>query len=316
MDMMHSLVLGVAPRAPSNLAFQVTGNGSNRAIVLSWADNSLNETSFTVQRALTVSGPWVDLVSLPAGTTTYTNLIGNTSAAFAYRVFASNVVGDTAVYAAPSTGFPTETMVSGFSNTAIVGILPAAPTNLTATLQTGLRALLTWTDNATDETGFVIEHATDGVNFSVLATVAARNNTGSVSYTNTNLLPGTTYTYRVAAINPAGLSGYSNLATLVVPTPPAAPSPLLATAVRVNTRSGTVTLTWPNVANETGYRIQRSTSPTFSTSVVTTSLGANVTTYTTGTISRTAQYYFRIQAYNAVGASAWVNATPFPIAIP
>jgi predicted phage tail protein len=207
-------------------------------------------------------------------------------------------------------------MLSGFSNTALVGIVPATPTNLTATLQTGLRGLLTWTDNATDETGFVLERATDGVTFSVLAVVAARNNTGSVSYTDPVVLPGITYTYRVAAINPAGMSAYSNLATLVVPAIPAAPSPLLATAVRVNNQSGRVTLTWPNVANETGYRIQRSTSPTFTTSVVTTNLGPDVTSYTTGTISRAAQYYFRIQSFNLSGASAWVNATPFPIRIP
>ena len=46
------------------------------------------------------------------------------------------------------------------------------PTNLTATIKKG-QVNLTWTDNATNETGFVIERSTDGVNFNQIGTAHA-----------------------------------------------------------------------------------------------------------------------------------------------
>jgi len=321
MDMMRPVVVGVTPNAPSLLTATLEGNGNNRGVDLAWVDNSLNETAFTVQRAASLTGPWTDIAVLPANTIFYNDPIGNTNTAYAYRVIASNTVGDTAVYAAPSIGFPNETMVSLPSETVMVGTvpltLPAAPTNLSAAFQTGPQIALTWTDNATNETGFVIERALDGVNFSVLVTVAARNNTGSVSYIDTNVAPGVTYTYRVAAINLAGQSAYSNLASASVPAPPASPAPVLASAVRINNRSARVTLTWTNVANETGYEIQRSTSPDFTANlVIVNNIGADVTTYTTGNLPRFTAFYFRVRAVNGAGVSAWANASPFPILTP
>jgi hypothetical protein len=321
MDMMRPVVVGVTPKAPSSLTAVVAGNGNNRRVDLAWVDNSLNETAFTVQRAASTTGPWLDIAVLPANTLAYSDPIGNTNRAYAYRVIASNTVGDTAVYAAPSIGFPNETMVSDPSNTVMVGTVPAttpaAPTNLSAAFQTGPQIALTWTDNATNETGFVIERALDGVNFSVLVSVGPRNNTGSVSYIDTNVAPGNTYTYRVAAINAAGPSAYSNLASATIPAPPAAPSPVLATAVRINNRSARVTLTWANVANETGYEIQRSTSPDFTANlVIVNNIGADVTTYTTGNLPRFTAFYFRVRAVNGAGVSAWANASPFPILTP
>ncbi len=319
MDMMRPMVVGVTPRAPSNLLGVLSGSGKNKQVALTWADNSLNETAFVVQRAASTTGPWTDIAVLAPNTVRYTDRIGNTNQAYAYRVFASNTVGDTAVYAAPSIGFPTETMVSEFSNAILIGTVPtqkpAAPTNLSALFQAGPQIRLTWTDNATNETGFVIERATDGVTFSTLVTVAARTNTGSVSYTDTSVLASNTYTYRVAAINAAGASAFTNLASATVPAPPAAPSPVLATAVRVN-KSARVTLRWTNVANETGYVIQRSTSADFTANLVTTNVGADVTTYTTGNLSRFTAFYFRVRAVNGAGVSLWVTATPFPIITP
>ena len=152
--------------------------------------------------------------------------------------------------------------------------------------------------------------------FTVLVTVAARTNTGSVSYTDPSVAPGITYTYRVAAVNAAGPSAYSNTAVVTVPQPPAAPSNLAATAA-LKSGKVRVTLTWvDNATNETGFTIQRATNATFTANLVSASVGANTTTYTTGTLARSTPYYFRIQAINGAGQSTWVNATPFPIITP
>ncbi len=319
MDMMRSIVVGVRPIAPTSLVATVIGNGNNRRIDLRWSDNSLNETAFIVQRALSSLGPWENLVVLPANTTTYSDPIGNTNQAFAYRVLAANTVGDTSIYAAPSIGFPTITMESDFSNIVVAGgtqvLPPTAPTNLTAVLQNGPQVLLTWNDTASTETGFLIQRATDGVTFSNLVTVGARNGTGNVSYVDTTVFPGATFTYRVAAVNAGGLSAFSNLTSVAVALPPSAPTQVTAVA-RLQGNNARITLTWLDVANETGYVIQRSTNAAFTANVVTVNVAANVTSYTTGNLARRTPYYFRVRAFNSSGPSTWTAATPFPIITP
>jgi len=329
MDMMRPQVVGVAPKTPSALSAVRSGNGRNRVVNLSWMDNALNETAYTVQRALTGEGPWETIAVLPASTVpsvgvrTHTDPIGNTNSVFFYRVQANNLVGDTWDYSDPNlnegAGFPTLQIDSAFSNTASTGDAPpetpAAPTNLTAALQSGPQVMLTWTDNATNESGFVIERSDNGGVFSVLATVGPKNNTGSVSYADTTVLAGNTYQYRVAAVNAAGLSPYSNTVSIAL-TIPAAPSNLTAGAVRRG-NNAQVTLTWvDNANNETGFTIQWASDAAFTNILMTTTAAVNSTTYTTSNLARNTSYYFRIQAFNTAGTSAWVNATPFPITTP
>jgi len=68
---------------------------------------------------------------------------------------------------------------------------------------------LSWTDNSSNETGFKLQRSTDGVNFSLIATVGAN----VTSYSNTRLTPSTTYYYRVYGYNASGASAFSNLAS-------------------------------------------------------------------------------------------------------
>src|SRR5574341_1154140 len=87
---------------------------------------------------------------------------------------------------------------------------PADPTNLTATAASRTQIDLTWTDNATDETGYEVERSTDGgTTWSPLASLPAN----SQSHADTGLTCGTTYHYRVYATNADGNSGYSNVAS-------------------------------------------------------------------------------------------------------
>lgn len=94
---------------------------------------------------------------------------------------------------------------------------PATPTNLTATAVSSTQINLTWTDNATNETGYYVERRTGTGTYSRIATLA----TNTTSYANTGLAAGTTYTYRVQAYNASAVSGYSNEASATTPTPPA-----------------------------------------------------------------------------------------------
>ena len=114
MDMMHVMSFAIPPNAPTGLAAATVGSGAAKQADLTWTDASSNETGFTVQRADAETGPWTTLTVLPAGSVSYSDLIGNVTSPYYYRVFAVNTVGDT-----ETAGFPTVTRDSGFSNIAL-----------------------------------------------------------------------------------------------------------------------------------------------------------------------------------------------------
>ncbi|MFZ5988091.1 MAG: hypothetical protein ACOYWZ_13335 [Bacillota bacterium] len=205
MDMMHSMVLAIPPKAPSNLVANITDYFFFKRVVITWIVNSINETSFTVQRSVSSTGPWITLATLPAGSNSYVDFVVNITNAYYYRVFASNTVGDTS-----TPGFPTMTVNSDFSNVVKIGQPPAAPINLTARLRTGPQVRLIWWDNALTETGFVVERSDNGGAYTTLATVGPMFLVGIVNYTDRTVKQGNHYSYRIAALNDAGLSAYSN----------------------------------------------------------------------------------------------------------
>lgn len=86
---------------------------------------------------------------------------------------------------------------------------PAAPTALAATPSSTSQINLSWVDNSSNETGFIIERSTtSGSGYAQIATVG-----GNVTnYASTGLTAASTYYYRVKATNSAGDSGYSNVA--------------------------------------------------------------------------------------------------------
>ncbi|HEX2573870.1 MAG TPA: fibronectin type III domain-containing protein [Polyangia bacterium] len=88
---------------------------------------------------------------------------------------------------------------------------PNAPTGLAAA--TGASAgqvNLTWTDNSSAETRYVLERRpTSSTTWRVVGILAAN----TISYTDTGLTSGTSYTYRLAAINTGGSSAFTATAS-------------------------------------------------------------------------------------------------------
>ncbi|OGW41021.1 MAG: hypothetical protein A2Y97_04250 [Nitrospirae bacterium RBG_13_39_12] len=239
MDMMHAQVVGIAPAAPTDLTYTLVGKGNNRHYQLTWNDNSKNETAFVIERRVAGSTgawsiiatvqssqlgvvPFIDTGVGPAtGQRTYNDPIGNTKTLYEYQVYAINVVGDVWDYSDPAFneippggGWPTLTLDSkGGTITAIT-----APTNLTvsAVAKNKKTAIVTlnWTDNAVNETGFLVQRA-DNAGFSlgvVNATVAGDVTTFSQSVTR-----GKTYYYRALAFNDAHQSDWSNTVSVTTP---------------------------------------------------------------------------------------------------
>jgi len=90
MDMMRPVSVAAPPNAPTDLI--TTTLPATDTVQLDWADNSLNETNFVVQRATAEVGPWTDLATLDPNVTTYTDSAIPTGTYF-YQVIAYNMVG-------------------------------------------------------------------------------------------------------------------------------------------------------------------------------------------------------------------------------
>jgi hypothetical protein len=86
---------------------------------------------------------------------------------------------------------------------------PAAPGGLSALAGGHAFIDLAWSDLSTDESAFVVQHSTDGIGWSDIASLAANTE----AFTHTGLSPESTHHYRVRAENGAGSSGYSNTAS-------------------------------------------------------------------------------------------------------
>ncbi len=295
------------PATPTSLTRTLQAGPAGPQVSLTWTDNATTETSFVVQRS-TAGGAFTQIATpgprADTGSVTYVDTTVVPGTAYRYRVAAANA-GGTSPFTAASTSLT-------------VPAVPAAPSSLAAPLQAGQagpQVSLTWTDNATTETAFVVQRSTNAGGFVQIAAPGARSSTGSVTYVDTTVVAGNAYSYRVAAANASGTSAFSNTVSVTLPAQPDAPSPLTATNGANSGTSRSVGLTWTDASsNETGFTVQRATNATFTSGLNTASVAAGVTTLTQTGLTRNRQYWYRIRAINGpVISSVWVNATPFPI---
>jgi len=176
---------------------------------------------------------------------------------------------------------------------------PATPSALGANATGATTVALSWTDNASNETGFKIERKLGSGSYTQVGTVGAN----AVSYNDSGLVASTAYTYRVRANNAAGDSAYSNEATVTTQgSAPSAPSGLGANP----TGATTVALAWTdNASNETGFKIERKLGSGSYAQVGT--VGANVVSYNDSGLAALTAYTYRVRANNAAGDSAYSN---------
>jgi photosystem II stability/assembly factor-like uncharacterized protein/phosphodiesterase/alkaline phosphatase D-like protein len=194
---------------------------------------------------------------------------------------------------------------SGNSNVITVSTVPNAPPATSATSVTTSGFTANWSA-ATGATGYRLDVATD-VAFSSI--VAGYNNLDvgdSITCAVTGQTPGTTYYYRVRALNAGGTSANSNVIT--VSTLPSTPNTPTATTATTITTSG-FTANWNAVAGATGYHLDVATDAAFSSIVAgynDLDAGTAITYAVTG-LNPGTTYYFRVRALNAGGTSANSN---------
>lgn len=166
---------------------------------------------------------------------------------------------------------------------------PNAPTNLTAIVQTTspFNVDLSWTDNSTSETGFMITRKTTLAGEFIALTTTPANTT---TYTDT-VTSGGDYWYRVHATSDVGNSVGSNVAKVTVDYPL---TPAIFQAVAVNK---VITLAWSNeatlISGATGYNIYRKKVIDASFTLIA-SPAISVITHT-DTLTTNGVYHYRIQ---------------------
>ncbi|MGI6209727.1 MAG: multicopper oxidase domain-containing protein [Anaerolineae bacterium] len=228
MDMMHSLVMGVKPVAPSGLTATVLSG--NAGVQLTWTDNSIVETHWLIERANAADGPWV-VVGVPVSETgptkgTTVSYVDSTYSTGTtpvwYRVTAANIIGDTWDYSDPvlnqqpaNAGFPNWSVNSDVV-IASVSAAPGPPAGTTTIVSMtkqrtgGNQAMITlnWTYNAGDQTSFTIERARNATFTQQLRRTTVQGNV--TSFTDRAAPWIQPVYYRVAPVNSYGMGTWSN----------------------------------------------------------------------------------------------------------
>ena len=317
--MMRATVMNVPTALPTAPVLNFTRTGATfDTINFTWTDstpwttglpldeqatpgNPQNEIGFRLERAPRLgdgsAGTFADYQMIRANKTSYSFTRDNLDPAYFYRVVAYNNSGDSA------------------SSNVLIGQYIAPPSNLAIAVfsgPTGSNIRVSYRDNATNETGFVIQRSINGGAFVQVGTQAARTGTGvstpSFFDVSAGFQPGATLVYRVKAVNAISESAYATSAPVVLPLAPEAPTLQVPVTLATGT-TARVTLTWvDNASTEQGFQVQRSTNAAFTSGLASFNVTtANATTYVDNNRPKNTLYYYRVRAYNAGGTSVWSN---------
>ncbi len=279
----HNFYIICEPNAPNLLS--ATAVATNQ-VNLSWTDVD-GETGFKIYRAASLSGPWTQIGTTTANTTTYSDigLTANTNYCYDVAAFNNDATGM----------YSNHICVTTFANP------PTTPLNLIATASTSGQINLSWNDVATEIGYKIYRKLNPSGTYSLIATIAQ----DLVTFSDTGLLQNNEYCYKIKSYNTGGESGFSNESCAMV-NPDISPMPtnLSATAVSANQ----VNLTWNDVAGEDGYKIFRSSTLTGTYTQIAI-INTNIVSFANTGLSAGTQYCYKVKSYNTGGESAYSNAS-------
>ena len=234
-------------------------------------------TSYRIYRS-TSRGSGYSLLGTTTATS-YTNTGAKAGTTYYYRVKACNDAGLS----------PYSNVVSGQVKS-VTPKLSAPVVKIGHSAASG-KPMLTW-NAVSGATSYKVYRATSqNGTYSLLGTVTA------TSYTNTGAKAGTTYYYKVKAVNSAGESAFSNVVS--------GRATVTTLTMGHSSTSGKPQLTWKAVSGAASYKVYRATSKNGAYSVINTT---KALTYTNVGAALGTTYYYKVEALNAAGKSMGFSA--------
>lgn len=275
------------PRTIPDVPAAPTVTPGSTTLAVSWTapyNGGSSITGYTVQYKLSSAGSWTTVTPSPATNTSVTISSLTNGSAYDVKVLATNAAGSSA-YSSTTSATPRTT--------------PGAPTGLSA-VHGDSQVSLTWTAPASNGgnaiSDYVVEYKVsvdstwdtfaDGTSTATTATVTGLNN-------------GTTYSFRVSAVNAAGTGTASSTVSDMPRTTPSEPLNIVVTP-----SDGVLDLTWDAPSYDGGqaiqdyviaYRVSGANGWTIWPDSVTTTRTGHITGLTNGTA-----YELLIEAHNGV----------------
>lgn len=175
------------------------------------------------------------------------------------------------------------------------GAAPADPTFCVAAGMSvpagGAQVGVSWMDNSTTETSWVVAYSVNGGAFSSISVTSGTTATTGLTGVRLNAVLGATYIFKIRASDGTSVSAFTTNSTAITP----AAFTLTATPVA---GQAVVNLAWPDIANETNYRIYYKLAGDVSYSFLA-QVAANTTTYqvTSAAIEPAKSYSFVIEPF-------------------
>jgi titin len=272
-DLSQSTAPLAAPAAPTNLVISSTTTSS---VAISWTGGDPTTASYDVQACQGASCSGFATVGgspVSSGTTSYSYTGLTNATVYRLQVRATNSAGSSAWLAS--------------GNITTLSVL--APSNLVWSGDTGSAVSLSWTDNAVNPTGTVIQscsgYACSG--FSPITGSPFGGAQGTLPAV--SLAANTYYTFRVQSTDAGGGSAWLTSGNTVTFGGISSTSNVLATQLQLN---------WPSVTGAASYTVYNTTtgSPVFLAAV-----GAPATSYTVTGLSASTAYKFRVRTMDAGG---------------
>jgi len=267
--------LHCAKSAPAAPVVKLGNSATSGKPMLTW-NAVYGATSYRIYRS-TSKGSGYSLLGTTTATS-YTNTGAKAGTTYYYRVKACNDAGLS----------PYSNIVSG---NVVVTPKPSAPVVKIGNSAASGKPMLTW-NAVSSATSYKVYRATSQKGtYSLLGTVTA------TSYTNTGAKAGTTYYYKVKAVNSAGESAFSNVVS--------GKTTVTTLTMGHSATSGKPQLTWKAVSGAASYRVYRATTKNGAYSVINTT---KALTYTNVGAALGTTYYYKVEALNASGKSMGFSA--------
>ena len=271
----------------------------NRRAILTW-DDPKNDTIRKWQYTYKTTGDygaWIDMAGSGAATVRHIVSMLENGTVYTFRIRAVNDVGN----GVESDESPAKPMATA----------PEKPAGLTA-LAGDRRITLSWTDPSDASISkWQYAYGTGG-DFGEWIDIPG-SGAATTAYTVTGLVNGTTYIFKLRAVNDAGAGPESDQASSTPLSVPAKPSGFTVTA-----GDALAVLGWDNALNTTitGWQYSFKTSGNYGAWTGVPGSGAATTGHTVAGLANGVDHVFRIRAVNASGNGAEsdaVAATPRPV---